>query len=190
MDNIDYTIIQSCLSGDVDAYSEIVDKYQQIIYKQVYWYAESPQAAEELAHEVFVQSFLSLDKYQAKAPFVHWLRRIASHVGCRHIKEIKKMKKHFPLESWDDSVETVDAADEHEVANTLRELLDILSPEDRIVLIMLYVEGLSVKEIAARMSWNIGIVKMRVFRSKKKIKDFVRCSDKRDTYEQVINFCL
>ncbi len=191
MDDIDYEIIQACLTGDVDAYSQIVDRYQQIIYKQVYWYAENSQSAEELAHEVFVQAFLSLDKYQAKAPFLHWLRRIASHIGCRHIKELQKMRKHFSIEGWDSPVEeNNDSLDEHEVAKVLRELLSILSPEDRMVLTLLYVEGLSVKEIATRMSWNAGMVKMRVFRAKNKIKKHVKSSDKRDDYEAIVNLCF
>ncbi len=190
MDDIDCEIIKSCLSGDVDAYSALIDKYQQQIYKQVFWYAENHQTAEELTHEVFVQGYLSLDKYQAKAPFIHWLRKIASNIGCRHIKEIQKMRKHFSIEGWDAPVEEPQESAADEASSILKELLGILNAEDRMVLTLLYIEGLSVKEIASRMSWNIGMVKMRVFRAKNKIKKHVRYSDKRDDYEAVINFCL
>ena len=189
MNDIDYEIIQSCLSGNVDDYSNIVDKYQQTIYKQVFWYSENQQTAEELTHEVFVQAFLSLDKYQAKAPFVHWLRRIASHIGCKHIKEIKKMKKHFSIEGWDAPIEDKQNIDEHETAQVLKELLSILSAEDRMVLTMLYVEGLSIKKIASRMNWNSGMVKMRVFRAKNKIKKHVDYSDKKADYKALLSFC-
>lgn len=184
VDDSDWPVVQSCLAGDADAFAVLVQRYQTLIQRQMRWYARDAGACEELTHDVFVQAYLSLSTYSAKAPFRHWLRKIASHVGYRHIKNMERQGHFFQVEEWDAvEPEAQETMDPMRAKNLLYGLLGRLGPEDRMALTLMYFEELGTKEIADRMGWNRAMVKMRVYRAKKKLRQIVEDEGLAEKYE-------
>jgi len=81
--NLDAADIRDSLAGDGDAYGRLVERYQQPIAAAMWRFTRDRRQWEELVQDVFVEGYLSLGTYSARAPLLHWLRRIATRVGYR-----------------------------------------------------------------------------------------------------------
>ena len=164
--------ISASLRGDDSAYARLIARYQPTIGQQMWKYSRDPLVVEELVQEVFVESFVGLAQFRGQAPFVHWLRRIATRVGYRYWK--KKSKRHeaeaiLKREAPDIAVPPDDASP-REAAEWLHLLLAKLAPEDRLVLTLHYFEGLDMNSIAERMGWTRTLAKVRAFRARKRLR--------------------
>jgi RNA polymerase sigma-70 factor (ECF subfamily) len=164
--------IAASLRGDESAYARLIARYQATITNQMWKYSRDPLVVEELVQEVFVESYLGLAQFRGQAPFVHWLRRIASRVGYRYWKKRAKRKEVEEIlrrESPDGGVPPDDASP-REAAEWLHRLLGRLAPEDRMVLTLHYFEGLDMNSIAERMGWTRTLAKVRAFRARKRLR--------------------
>ena len=167
----DHDDVRASLAGDDVAYARLVQRHEQTIAAQMWRFTRDPVVLEELVHEVFVQAYLSLRSYRREAPFLHWLRRIATYVGYRHWKTRERERRRHeqlqieltPLEITPDTTPT-------EAAEHLFGLLATLPPKERLVLTMLYFEGYDTAEIAEHVGWSRGQVKIRAHRARKKLK--------------------
>jgi RNA polymerase sigma-70 factor (ECF subfamily) len=173
MDSPDLQDIQQSLRGDGQAYARLVERYQNDIAAQMWRFTRDRLDLEELVQEVFVESYVSLRSYRGSAPFLHWLRRIATRVGYRYWKKRKQQDAHrVSLQDWDvllapkagGEIQRVEAAE------LLEHLMSRLSPPDRLVLTLLHLEELSVAQAAQRTGWSQISVKVRAHRARKKLK--------------------
>jgi len=163
--------IQACLEGDDEAYARIVKRYERDIARQMHRFDRAPAACEELVQEVFVQAYFSLDRFRGDAPFLHWLRRIATRVGYHHWTRQSREARQVPLETWDGAAEPDGSIDPAAAGALLHELFARLPPKERLVLTLLHIEECGTEEIAERMGWTRAMVKMRAYRARKKIRD-------------------
>lgn len=97
-DPIDWADVQASLGGDHDAYARLVRRYQQTIGVTMWRFTRQRQLWEELVHDVFVEAYLGLNGYRGRAPFSHWLRRIATRVGYRFWKRRRRQERELPLD--------------------------------------------------------------------------------------------
>lgn len=165
--------IQQSINGDSDAYKRIIDRHQQHISKIMWRFCRDHRTHEELVQEVFVEAYLALKTYKAKAPLENWLARIATRVGYTYWKKQEKLKKTatFSLEDWDRLEQSSDeSANPNEAAEMLHKLLAKLSPRDRLVLTLRFLEQCSIEETAARCGWSESLVKVQTHRAKSKLK--------------------
>ncbi len=167
---------QSC-RGDSDAYRRLIERHQEQVGRTLWRFSRDRQVHEELVQEVFVQAYLSLRDYRAKAPFGHWLSRIATRVGYRYWKHNRRRQKaeSLSIEQWD---RPADQAQEHSEASWAAELVHRLMaqlpPRDRLVLTLRYLEGCSVAETAGRTGWTKTMVKVQTLRARKKLEKIFR----------------
>ncbi|MBM3858448.1 MAG: sigma-70 family RNA polymerase sigma factor [Verrucomicrobia bacterium] len=133
-------------------------------------------AEEDLAQEVFARFFERLGEYDGRAPVSHWIARIAVNRCIDHLRAEKRR----PELRWADLTETEadaltatlasedpPASDAHELAV---KLLDLLGPEDRLVVTMLDLEGHSVTEVREATGWHEGAIRIRAFRARRKLR--------------------
>src|SRR5579862_5261057 len=78
--------VTASLGGDAEAYRRIVRRHQDAVARRMRRFARGAAGVEELTHDVFVEAYFSLANYSGRAPFVHWLNRIATRVGYRYWK--------------------------------------------------------------------------------------------------------
>ena len=165
--------IQECLRGEGEAYKRLVERHQSHVSKIMWRFSRDPGIHEELVHDAFVEAYFSLPKYRPKAPFSHWLARIATRVGY-HYWRTKTRENREPavplqeLRSYSDEI--VDTLSAEEAADLLYRLLAQLPARDRLVLTLRYLEENSVEETAKITGWSKTMVKVQTLRAKRKIK--------------------
>ena len=164
--------IQKSQNGDADAFRRLVERHQEHVSRLIWRFTRDKNSHQELVQETFVEAYLSLHSYKTKAPFEHWLSRIATRVGYRYWKRLKR-HSHLSLQDHDwrqiaqkqpESI-TPDAA-----AQLIHQCLAELPPRDRLVLTLRYLEQCNVEETARRTGWSQSLVKVQTYRAKQKLK--------------------
>ncbi len=135
---------------------------------------------EDLAQTIFMKIFANLDQYSGTVPLEHWVSRIAIN-ACLNQLRVEKVR---PELRWADLGEEevfilqslAATADEMHPDQSLaskelvEKLLERLSPEDRLVIHLLHLEGRSIEEIKQITGWKGPLVKVRAFRARHKLR--------------------
>lgn len=178
----DTEIVRQVIDGDVNAFEHLLTKYQKYVFKIVSRHVPHHQV-EETAHEVFVRAYQSLPNFRKEKRFRQWLASIAVRT-CYDFWRKAYRSREFPMSSlteqqqdWlENTMSDQSSQSFHEQGRQkeAREVLDYaltkLSPEDRMVLELVHLEGLSGKEAAELLGWSLANVKVRAFRARKKLE--------------------
>ncbi len=163
--------IQATLGGDGEAYRRIVHRYQQLIARRMWRFTRDRGQLEEMVADVFVEAYTSLRRYGGLAPFVHWLNTIATRVGYRFWKRRRQLEHEVPLQDWDaPAAVDSDPLEAAEAGERVHLLMAQLPPRDRLVLTLIYLEGLSVAQTAKQTGWSRSMVKVQAHRARNKLK--------------------
>lgn len=166
--------IRASQTGDREAFTRVIERHRETILRQMRRFAPEEAIRDELAQDVFVEAWLSLANYRPQAPFLHWLQTVATRVGYRYWKELRKRRRHVPVREDDlprrSTEEDPEGFAPEDAARRLRTLLERLSPEDRLVLTLTYFEQCPAAEIAGRLGWSAALVRMRAFRARRKLR--------------------
>lgn len=160
-------------AGDSDAYRRLIERYQDHVAKIVWRFSRDRLIHEELIQDVFVEAYLSLGGFRGRAPFSHWLSRIATRIGYHYWKTQARERRlsRISLQDWDMATqETLDTINAHDAADLLHRLLAQLPPRDRLVLTFRYIEECDVAETAQRTGWSKTMVKVQTLRAKRKLE--------------------
>lgn len=175
--NADYTEerddIAASLKGDGEAYRRLIVKHQHLIAGQMRRFSRDPVVLEELVQEVFVEAYLSLKSFRGNAPFLHWLRRLATRTGYRYWK--LQTRRHARETTLPDDLPKLPAEPGtltcSEAGEMLFHLLAQLNPEDRLVLTLFYFDDCETQEIANQTGWSRATVKVRLHRARNRLKE-------------------
>ena len=177
----DTDIIEQVLRGDSDRFSELISRHRQHVLCIVSGHVPSDQAA-EVAHDVFVRAYRSLSGFSKQVPFEHWLSRLAVRTcydfwRTRHRVDVPVSTLTNNHAGWLDRALAAesdahfrDEADRRESLEVLDWALGQLSPENRLVLTLVHLEGRSIREAADLLGWSIVNVKVRSHRAKQKLR--------------------
>ena len=171
--------IERAQSGDDAAFNAIVTAYRKRILGTVYRMIGRGDDVEDVGQEVFVRLYFSLKQLRTLQVFEPWLYRLTINACYDYLR---KKRRAVDVRMADLSEEQVAAADmalsgkralaEKEKAS-VKELLDILldrvSAEDRMLLTLKEVQGLSLKELSAIYEVNTNALKVRLFRARKRV---------------------
>jgi len=174
-DELDLLQCRQVLAGDNQACADLFKRHEARIARLMWRFTRDRGTQAELVHEVFVQVYLSLPRFRPhRAPFEHWLFRIATRVGYQFWKAQARRRRMLPLDDFDPAAATAaDRIDPTAAAETLHRLLAQLPSADRLVLTLMYFEDCSMKEIARRTGWNETLVKMRAYRARQRLKRII-----------------
>jgi RNA polymerase sigma-70 factor (ECF subfamily) len=175
--------IRNTLDGNENAYKRLIERYQQNIASMMWRFSRNRNTHEELVQDVFVEVYLSLANYGQKSPFSHWLSRIATRVGYRYwkLQQRKKRIDTVPLQDWDQlSIVSPENMDPGEAAELIHRLLGLLSPRDRLILTLRYLEECSVDDAAKRTGWSKTMVKVQTWRARGKLKMLIEQRQKEE----------
>jgi len=181
----DHEMVRAVLDGDATAYRGLVERYQGRIYGVVYGMVRNPEDARELSQEAFVKAYRNLSRFRFGSSFYTWLCRIAMNVSIDHLRRMKKRR----TEQFDEGIASRDAGvislahhradpDRTLERKRLRErifsAIDTLPDDQRQVIILREIDGLSYKEIAAVMEIPEGTVMSRLYYARKKLQAALR----------------
>ncbi len=168
--------VRQSRQGDSDAYRRLIERHQERVSGILWRFSRDRMVHEELVQDVFVEAYMSLRSYRGKAPFEHWLSRIATRVGYRYWKQMARRRgtENFAVGEWDQVADgSQEQMDPSEAASLVHRLLAQLPPRDRLVLTLRYLEECDVAETARRMGWTRGMVKVQALRAKKKLEKLI-----------------
>ena len=144
-------------------------RHQGAVAGRMWRFTRDPRQLEELVHEVFVEAYFSLSGYRGRAPFAHWLNRVATRVGYRFWKRRRRADRAAaPLADWD--TVAAEPPPPAEAGELLHRLLGQLGPRDRLVLTLIYLEGHSVAETTDLTGWSRTLVKVQAHRARKRLR--------------------
>jgi len=177
----DEVLVQKTKNGDLDAFDELVRRYEGKIYGLAYRFMGNHADAGDLAQDTFIRIYQALSGFRGDAAFSTWLYRIAANI-CRD--ELRKRQRRHSVsmeEMIDASPANVPTADgsyspeetvqRREVQRQVQLCLNELTDDHRLVLIMREIQGLSYEEIASALQCSIGTVKSRISRARNALKE-------------------
>jgi RNA polymerase sigma-70 factor (ECF subfamily) len=182
----DAEIIRQVLDGYINAFESLLTRYRELVVNIVKKHVPYNDM-EETIQDAFVRIYQSLPTFKGESDFRQWLCSIAVRTCYDYWRKAYRSRE-VPMssltEKHQDWLEEV-ISDQSEQSlyekgsrNEARELLEWalgrLSAEDRTVLELIYLEGLSGKEAATLLGWSITNVKVRSFRSRKKLQKILK----------------
>lgn len=176
--------VESVLGGDVNAFETLVLGYEKNVYNLALRMVKNPEDASDMAQEAFIRAYNSLASFRGESKFSVWLYRIVSNVCLDFLRSRSRHPTVSLSVENDEGEETeLDIPDESQspeallerrlTRDSVRRGLDALSEEYRQILLLREIQGLSYDEIAETLSMELGTVKSRIFRARKKLCDFL-----------------
>jgi RNA polymerase sigma factor (sigma-70 family) len=169
----DMQIIEKCLDGDHEAFSEIVFRYKKLIYSVVAKMLEDRQEINDVAQEAFLKIYKSLGQYNPEFQFSTWVVKITTNL-CLDIRKKKKpitvpLEEVYELTSSFESPET--ALINKEQKRKLLDALNSLPEKYKTPLILFHQSGLSYEELMQVLKQPMTIIKNRLYRARLMLKD-------------------
>jgi RNA polymerase sigma-70 factor (ECF subfamily) len=178
-------LVRRARLGDLNAYDELVKRYQERIYATVYHMTSNHDDANDIAQEAFIKAYQALKSFKGGSSFYTWLYRIAVNKTINFLKQ-RKNKFHLSLNDLDFNAEndpdlvalTSDKTPFRnvglsELQKKLNEALLKLSEPHRMVVVLHDVQGQSHEEIAEIMDCNIGTVRSRLFYARQQLQGYL-----------------
>jgi RNA polymerase sigma-70 factor (ECF subfamily) len=172
-------LIERARSGDGAAFNEIVLAYRKRILGTISRLIGRPEDVEDVAQEVFVRLYYSLDQLRTAEVFEPWLYRLTVNASYDYLRRAKRRSESRMADLSEQQVIKADSLaggrqeDEERHKNDVRELMDALfrhvSPQDRLLLTLKEVEGLSLKELEQVYGVNENALKVRLFRARQRV---------------------
>jgi len=163
--------IKLARKGDQDAFTQIVETYQNPVYNLCYRMLGTPQAAEDAAQESFWRAYKNLHRYDMKRSFATWLLSITAHycIDQQRRKRLPTMDLNEIIEfaAKDPAPSSESTIIQGEFSDKVQDQLAQLSENDRAVLILRYWHEYSEDEICQALSISKSAVKSRLHRARK-----------------------
>lgn len=174
-------VITRAIQGETSAFGLLYDHYQPKIYRFILIKVGRREEAEDLTHQVFLNALTHLEGYKHRGfPFSSWLYQIARNQVIDHYRT---RKTNFPLDAVDPEyiTESSDAEtklDERFTLERVQRAIRKLKPEHQDVILMRFVEELSLKETAAALEKTEGAVRVLQHRALKHLRGFLTSQEK------------
>lgn len=174
-------LITQALDGSIEAFNGLVLRYQDRVYTQAYRIMGEAASAADMAQDAFITAYRKLDTYRGGS-FLSWLLRITTNRCYDELRRHKRrpaisiedlpgadMDDGPPLPAANPSPE--DAAQSSELSRAIQDCITGLNDEQRVVLVMSDVQGMSYQEIAETLHTRMGTVKSRLSRARVSVRN-------------------
>ncbi|UQD50790.1 RNA polymerase sigma factor SigW [Bacillus methanolicus] len=177
--------IKEVIKGDQNAFGEIVELYKDKVFQLCYRMLGNRHEAEDIAQEAFIRAYVNINSFNINLKFSTWLYRIATNL-C--IDRIRKKKPDYYLDaevSGSDGLTMYSqiAADTAlpeeelqslELQETIQKEISKLPEKYRTVIVLRYIEELSLNEISEILDLPLGTVKTRIHRGREALRQQLR----------------
>lgn len=173
-------LVRSSQKGDLDAFNTLVQAYQRQVYNLCLRMLGAA-AAEDAAQETFIAAYRRLSGFRG-GNFRAWLLRIAANICCDELRRQRSrpaasldaaLEAGSPADVPSDSAGPEEEALRRELGRHLQQGLATLPAEQRLVIILRDVHGLSYEELTEAMGCSLGTVKSRIARGRARMRDYL-----------------
>lgn len=172
--NNEQTVINDIIAGNTNAFAVLVDNYKDMVFTLALRMLKNREEAEEVSQDSFIKIFKSLNKFKGDSKFSTWVYRVAYNTCLDRIKKHKRSQTHIPIDAFTERhIKTIDNAldrmEQEERAQAIQNCLQLLPSEDSFLLTLYYFEEQSLEEISKITGLTANNVKVKLFRSRKKL---------------------
>ncbi|NMH88675.1 RNA polymerase sigma factor [Flavivirga algicola] len=152
----------------------LYDRYAMLVYNKCFGFAKDQDEAQDLTQDVFLKLFVKLGSFKGKSKFSTWLyaftyNHCVNYVTRNTAKKFEKQSVDYKdienlSEDYDDDYSFIDMK-----VDKLKIALDLISPDEKMILLLKYQDFLSIKDIESVLGIGESAVKMRIKRAKDKL---------------------
>lgn len=175
----DTDLIREVLAGNNQAYAVLLGRYQHMVFTLAVRMLRDRQQAEETTQDVFVKAYRSLGSFRGDSKFSTWLYRVAYHKildACAREKRRRDFASPVAYESLAGGSDQSTWSEilGRERREVLMGALAKLTPEENSLMSLFYLQELSLAEIAGVLDVSEGVVKVRLFRARERLKKMMQ----------------
>ncbi|MDO7908745.1 RNA polymerase sigma factor SigW [Paenibacillus sp. JX-17] len=177
MDNLESRLVKLVLKGDQRAFAELVELYKDKIFHLAYRMLNNRHEAEDMVQETFLRVYRNLEKYDHTQKFSTWIYRIGTNL-C--IDRLRRRKPTYSLDAEMNDQEGMDGysllpSDDRtpeteallsETQGTIRDAMESLPDKYKTIMILRYLQDLSLQEISDVLDMPVTTIKTRVHRGR------------------------
>jgi len=171
--------IQQTLNGNVNDYAFLVEKYKHMVFTLTIRIVKNREEAEEVSQDVFVKAYKNLNNFKGESKFSTWIYKIAYYASLDLLKRNKRqissenidVIKERDLGNTDDSLKHLYDKERKQIIN---DALLKLNEDERVIITLYYFEELPIKEISKVVDLSEDNIKIKLFRSRKKLAELLK----------------
>ena len=172
-DERDAMLVAACLRGEVDAFDELVDRYQGPLFNVAYRITGSIDDAMDVTQAAFVKAFEKLDTFNPKYRFFSWIYRIAINQSL-NLVDRRREEPHPEVEPPARHPNPEHDYRGIEAAEAVQGGLMALPPHSRAVIVLRHIQGLSYREIGELLEIPEKTVKSRLFTARRQLRQILQ----------------
>jgi RNA polymerase sigma-70 factor (ECF subfamily) len=185
MEDID--IIKKIKKGDKEAFGEIINKYKKVVYNHARSFLRDAQEAEDAAQEIFLSIYNNIAGFRGDAKLSTWIYRITVNTCKNKLKQMKRLKSQIVEEAYEEGSEELEKAvdnikdkeekepdnlfESENLRSSILKRMDELAEEQKNVIMLRDIDGLSYEEIADTMKLSVSAVKSKLFRARENLRE-------------------
>jgi len=172
----DYELIRACLEINNGYFTELVERYKNLVYSIILRMQNDREEANDLAQEVFIKVYKNLAKYYPDYKFSTWIMRITTN----HVIDYNRSKKQAYVPIEEVSLDVPGGGDlpedkllKKEQTHRLTAALNGLPDMYKVPIVLYHQQGMSYQEISSAICEPLSKVKNRIFRGRQMLKDML-----------------
>ena len=177
----DQLLVAASKNGDQEAFAQLVQRYQRLVFNLVYRMLQQYEEATEITQETFLAAWQGLSAFRGDARFPTWLYRIAYNCS---LKQLELRKRDRALQIALEAEKTLEHANDEQRENAeldardrqtlVQEHLSQLPAKYRIVLILRHLQDMTYEEMAEILTIPVGTIKTHLFRARNLLKERIQ----------------
>ncbi len=173
----DSEIISKVLSGNQQAYAELVNRYQNYVFTLALRFTKNREDAEEVSQDIFIKAYRALADFKGNSKFSTWLYTIVNNTCITFLRK-KKLRTHsldkegvFEVADSRDSGLRADLIEQKSKIAMVNNAINLLSPDDAEIITLFYKSEQTLEEISQILGLETNTAKVRLHRARTRLKD-------------------
>jgi RNA polymerase sigma-70 factor (ECF subfamily) len=163
-------LIKSVQSGNVRAFSELVNSHKNMVYSLVLKMVKSTEDAEEVAQDSFVKAFKAIKQFKGESKFSTWLYKIAYFTAINYLRKNKMLIHEIDMSTFEANDKgAIDKLNESDQKECIQKAMSFLKPIEQTLITMFYLDEFSAKEIEVITGLTNSNIKVSLLRIRKKL---------------------
>ena len=166
-------------TNDSALFAVLYDRYAPVVFNKCLGFSKNKSEAEDLTHDIFIKLFVKIRSFKGTSKFSTWLYSFTYNFCVNYVqRDAYKNKEQVNEEAVEKRSTVVDEVSDEDIlqlkAEKLQNVLSIIDPNDKMILLMKYQDDLSIKEISNSLGIGDSAVKMRIKRAKEKVMEIYK----------------
>lgn len=179
----DETIIEAIINeGKTELFGLLYDRYADKVFRKCISFVQDRDVAQDMVQDVLLKVFTQLAKFKGNSRFSTWLYAITYN----YCVEYYRRSQRYPTADIDDGSDIAEPDEQAERdllglrAEKLRKAMELISPEDKAILLMKYQDDTSIKDLTEHLDVSESAVKMRLARARERVRSIIQEAEQND----------